>query len=78
MAILQNEQCTKKRKGTIKKPTDSTTNNGNGTTTTTKENPTNTTTSKKLVYTGKDYSFAIKSILAIVAVAIIGIMIVRK
>ncbi len=63
---------------TTQKPTDSTTNNGNGTTTTTKENPTNTTTSKKLVYTGKDYSFAIKSILAIVAVAIIGIMIVRK
>ena len=49
-------------------------NNNNASTTTTSTNN-NTKGTKKLVYTGNDYSFVIKTIVAIVAVAIMGIVI---
>lgn len=52
----------------------SNTNNANTSSTTT-DKVVNQSTAKKLVYTGNDYSFIIKTIIAIVAVAITGVVI---
>lgn len=66
------------------KPTDGNNNNNqssstkNDTSTTTNNHVNTTTTTQKLVYTGKDYSVIIKSIVAIVAIAIAGVIIVKK
>lgn len=54
----------------------SNTNNANSSSTTT-DKVVNQSTAKKLVYTGNDYSFIIKTIIAIVAVAITGVVIKR-
>lgn len=44
----------------------------------TSSDSTTSTASKKLVYTGKDYSVAIKTIIAIVAIAILGVILKNK
>lgn len=53
--------------------TSSSTQSGNSSTSTS-----NSTTGKKLVYTGKDYSVVIKIIIAIVAIAILGVILKNK
>lgn len=53
--------------------TSSSTQSGNSSTSTS-----NSTTGKKLVYTGKDYSVVIKTIIAIVAIAILGVILKNK